>query len=198
MKLSKWAKLKGVHYGTAYRWATTGKNIPNVKFVRLGTGTILVEETNIVNNKDQKVVIYARVSSFDRKKSLQNQIDVCEQYCLSKGYSIEKIYKEIASGMNDKRKILWKMIESNPTIIVIENKDRLTRFGFLYLKNLLSKLGIEIEVLNQDHEDEKDLIKDMISIITSFCCRLYGLRRGKNKAKELKEKVLNDHLQIQN
>jgi predicted site-specific integrase-resolvase len=36
---------------------------------------------------------------------------------------------------------------------------------------------------------EKDLMNDLISIITSFCCRLYGLRRGQNKANKIKEEL---------
>jgi len=36
------------------------------------------------------------------------------------------------------------MIESNPTLIVIENKDRLTRFGFEYIKRIGKMNGIQI------------------------------------------------------
>ena len=89
--------------------------------------------------------------------------------------------------MNDNRLQLWKMLDSNPTIIVVENKDRLTRFGFYYLQKLLEKQGCKVEVMNLDQEDETDLIKDLVSIITSFCCRLYGIRRAQNKIKKIKE-----------
>jgi predicted site-specific integrase-resolvase len=89
--------------------------------------------------------------------------------------------------MNDKRKQLIRMLETNPTRIIVENKDRLTRFGFNYLDYLLKKQGCFIEVINLSKEDEEDLIKDLVSIITSFCCRLYGLRRGQNKSKRIKE-----------
>lgn len=41
-------------------------------------------------------------------------------------------------------------------------------------------------------KDETDLIKDLVSIITSFCCRLYGLRRGQNKALKLKQELLKE------
>lgn len=186
MKLSDWAKKQGIHYNTAYRWFYEG-NLP-VKSFKTKTNTIMVEEDNF-NNIEQKVCIYCRVSSHDKKQDLIRQVERCEEYCRSKGYSISKIYKEIASGMNDNRKKFWKMIDDNNTIIVIENKDRLTRFGFNYIEKLGNKCGIKLEVLNQDHEDETDLIKDMISIVTSFCCRLYGARRGQNKAKRMKEVI---------
>lgn len=89
--------------------------------------------------------------------------------------------------MNDNRKEFWKMLDSKPTTIVIENKDRLTRFGFKYIENLC---GAEIIVLNPEDDNEKDLFRDLISVITSFCCRLYGLRRGANRAKKIKEQII--------
>lgn len=91
--------------------------------------------------------------------------------------------------MNDSRVQLWKMIGYKPTKIIIENKDRLTRFGFEYLKRLLSKQGTEIICMNNDSSEEDDLMKDMIAIATSFCCRLYGMRRGKNKSIKIKEVI---------
>ena len=81
------------------------------------------------------------------------------------------------------------MLDSQPTTIVVEHKDRLTRFGFNYLDQLLPRLGCELIVINRDAIDENDLMKDLVSIITSFCCRLYGLRRGHNKAKIIRKEL---------
>lgn len=187
MKLSKWAQKVGLTYDTAYNLFRTGK-LP-VKAIQLETGTILVEENSVPSEKEERVVIYCRVSNHSRKKEMEYQVQRCEEYCRAKGYSVSKVYKEIASGMNDNRKQMWKMIESEPTKIIVENKDRLTRFGFNYLDKLLSYKDCSIEVIHQDHEDETDLIKDMIAIVTSFCCRLYGARRGQNKSKRVKEVI---------
>lgn len=188
MKLSDWAKEQGIHYNTAYNWFINNK-MP-VEAYKTPTGTIMVVP-NKINKENLNIVIYGRVSSHDKKEDLNRQIKRCEEFCLAKGYSISTIYKEIASGMNDNRKQFWKMINSNPTIIVIENKDRLTRFGFEYINKLLEKQNCKIEIINQDHQEENDLIKDMIAVVTSFCCRLYGARRGQNKSKKIKE-VIND------
>lgn len=189
MKLSQWAKQNGICYLTAYKWFHQGK-IPNA--YQMDTGTILVNNTkDLSDNQQEKIFIYARVSSNNRKKDLENQIQRCEQFCLAKGLEIQKVYKEIASSMNDNRRELWKLLDQNPTKIIVEHKDRLTRFGFNYLERLLKKQNCEILVIHRDKEDESDLMKDLISIITSFCCRLYGLRKGKNKSKQLKE-ALND------
>lgn len=182
MKLSEWARQQGISYLTAYRWFRAGK----INAIQYPSGTILIKENDNKNVKE-KIVIYCRVSTQTRKNDLNYQVERCEEYCRAKGYQITSIYKEIASGMNDKRKQLTKMLDDNPTLIIVENKDRLTRFGFNYLQMLLKKIGCEIEVINLDKEDEDDLIKDLVSIITSFCCRLYGLRRGKNKSNKIKE-----------
>jgi putative resolvase len=192
MKLSAWAKKEGVSYRTAFRWFRDGKMPVNT--YRSKTGSIFVEDAPS-NNSNQKVVIYCRVSSHPKKEDLNRQVERCKAFCEARGLAVEKVYKEIASGMNDNRTQLLKMLDSNPTMIVVENKDRLTRFGFNYLDTLLRKLNCKIEVINRDESCEQDLMKDLISVITSFCCRLYGMRRGYAKAKKIKDDIANDSLQ---
>ncbi len=184
MKLSKWCKTQDICYQTGINWFHKGL-IPNAK--QLHTGTILVEDDKPIKLNNAKIVTYSRVSNHSRKNELDYQVKRCEDYCLAKGYLITKNYKEIASGMNDDRRQFWLMLESQPTLIIVENKDRLTRFGFNYISRLLENQNCTIEVINQDHEDETDLIKDLVSIITSFCCRLYGIRRGQNKTRKIKQ-----------
>ena len=94
--------------------------------------------------------------------------------------------------MNDNRPKLIKLLESDAYRIVVEHKDRLTRFGFNYIETLTRQQGRELIVVHRDSEEEDDLLKDLVAIITSFCCRLYGLRRGRNKAREIKETMLCD------
>lgn len=188
MKLSQWCKLQGVSLRTGYNWFHAGQ-IPNAK--QLPSGTILVDEQQ-TNNEKERIFVYARVSSNKQKEDLKRQIQRLEKYCAIKNYKITKIYKEIASGMNGKRRELWNMLNHNPNIIIVEHKDRLTRFGFEYIEGLLKKQNCIIEVIHQELENESDLIKDLISIITSFCARLYGLRRGDAKSKKIQE-VLSDN-----
>lgn len=152
----------------------------------MNNGTILVQEKE---QKPERIVIYCRVSNQSRRKELDYQVDRCKQYCIAKGHQVHGIYKDVASGMNDSRKEFWKIIGSNPTKIIVENKDRLTRFGFEYINRIGKMNGIKIEVMHPNDNDEEDLMKDMISIVTSFCCRLYGLRRGHNKARRIKEEL---------
>jgi len=186
MKLSVWAKKNGLSYVTAYSLFKNGNLPGNVQ--QLKTGTILIDEVEITNT-EIKTYIYCRVSSNDKKEDLNRQAERCESFCSAKGFAVEKTIKEVASGLNDNRSKLLSLFDKSPKRIVVEHKDRLTRFGFNYFEKLLPLLGYELIVINRDAEEEKDLIKDMIAIITSFCCRLYGLRRGKVKSKEIKDIV---------
>lgn len=190
MKLSKWAKEKGISYITAYRWAKSGK-IPGC--IIMETGTILVEDVKENTSSNDNIFVYARVSSNNRRKELDYQVNRIVEFANSNGFKTTKIFKEVASGMNDNRTQFWKMMDSNPSTIIIENKDRLTRFGFNYIDRLSKKLNIKIIVMNENQTDEQDLIKDLVSIITSFCCRLYGLRRGYNKSKKIQEQIYDNY-----
>jgi putative resolvase len=183
MKLSEWAKTQGVSYRTAWNWFKAG-TLP-VKAVQTDTGTILVEPA-LSPSESKSAWVYSRVSSPEKKGELDRQADRCIAFCSSSGWTIELVVKEIASGMNDNRPKLRKLLALKPSRLVVEHKDRLTRFGFSYFEQLLPMIGCELVVINRDSEEKDELLKDLVAIITSFCCRLYGLRRGQRKAAELK------------
>jgi predicted site-specific integrase-resolvase len=185
MKLTTWVKNQGISYLTGLRWFHAGK-IPNA--YQMDTGTIIIPDVHNtpVTNKKQ-LSIYCRVSSHEKKGDLERQAERCVAFANANGYEIISITKEIASGMNDKRPKLLKLLETNPPAILVEHKDRLTRFGFNYFDILLPKIGCQLLVMNRDAEENDDLMKDLIAIITSFCCRLYGLRCGQQKKSQIKE-----------
>ncbi|MGC8942461.1 MAG: IS607 family transposase, partial [Sulfurihydrogenibium sp.] len=177
---------KGISYRTAWRWFKQGL----IKGYQMPTGTIIVEEEPRKETQEVRCVIYARVSD-KRSKDLEKQIQRLMDYATAKGYKIVKVVKEIGSGVNDKRPKLIEILQSDDyEVLLVEHKDRLTRFGFNYLKVLLEKRGITIEVVNPSQDDKEDLLKDFVSIIYSFSARLYGLRRGREVAKRLKEFLL--------
>jgi len=132
-------------------------------------------------------VLYARVSSSGQKEDLTRQLQRLRTYAAVKGLIINKEVTEIGSGMNGRRKKLLKILK-DPSIstIIVEHRDRLTRFGFEYLSNALQASQREIIVVNQT-EDVTDLVQDMVDVLTSFCARLYGQRSAKNRAKRALE-----------
>ena len=183
MKLTDYAKRLGVTYRTAWSWFKNGQIVGAFK---TESGTIIVPEER--TKKDDYVVIYARVSSYENKGNLDTQAERLKGYAIARGYQIKEIVKEVGSGVNDNRPKLQKMLrEGKVTRVVVEHKDRLTRFGFNYLNTLLTQLGCEIEVVNHATEDKDDLMHDLIAIITSFCARYYGLRRSKRETERIIE-----------
>jgi putative resolvase len=156
-----------------------------------------VMKTNI--NIDNKVYIYSRVSTKKQFESgnLGRQTQRLEEYCLNKNYEIIEIYSEIASGLNDKRPKLIKMLSSLDGIskIIVEYPDRLTRFGLNYLMIMLKNLGIIVEFVesNENSSVNEDMTRDIISIITCFSAKLYGARGGRKVKKTLNELALNKY-----
>ena len=182
IKLSEYAKLHSVTYRTAWNWYKAGK-IKNAFKDEYGNVLVEIEEETPFENK---VAIYARVSSNENKSNLEAQAERLKQYAIAKGYQIVHIVKEVGSGVNDNRKKLLKLLQQDDYgVLLVEHKDRLTRFGFNYIKTLLEKDKKRIEVVNEAEDDKSDLMQDLVSILYSFSARLYGLRRSKRKTEKI-------------
>lgn len=191
MKLSKYAEKIGVKRATATKWFHKGL----IKGAyQLPTGTIIVPN-EIFNEKENEIgetVIYARVSSPERRKTdLEYQAKRMSDFCISNGWKIDRIVKEVGSGLNDSRPKLMELFEGKKNIqrIVVEHKDRLTRFGFNYLSALAKARGIEIIVADKTENQKDDLMLDFVSVITSFCARMYGQKIGKKKKDKMLEVI---------
>ncbi|MHB8600250.1 MAG: IS607 family transposase [Ktedonobacteraceae bacterium] len=181
MKLSQYAKQQGISYRTALRWFRDG----TIQGYQAPSGTIIVTEREPMQTV-QKVAIYARVSSSEQRENLERQAERLSQYCTVRGYQVAMVVKEIASGVNDSRpKLLSLLKDTTITRIVVEHRDRLTRFGFHYIDALFSVQGRVIEVVNPTQNDTEELLADLTSILYSFCARLYGQRRAKRKTERL-------------
>lgn len=189
MKLSEYAKKAGVSYKTAHRWWKAGQlkgyQIP-------ATGTIIVETDEPVEI-EPIALIYARVSSAEAKPNLERQATRLSDYATARGYRIYKVVKEVGSGLNDNRKLLtdaWP--DKNYNILVAEHRDRVTRFGLNYIKLLLSATGKRLEIVNDAENGKDELMQDLVSVITSFVQRIYGLRRAKRKPEKIMAELHNN------
>jgi len=147
---------------------------------RLGSGTIWVDVADA--RAEGRVVVYARVSSHDQRADLDRQVARLARWATENGYEVGEVVSEVGSGLNGKRpKIRRILSDPSVTVVVVEHRDRLARFGVEYLEAALSAQGRRIVVT--DHgEAEDDLVRDMIEVLTSMCARLYGRRGARNRA----------------
>ncbi len=144
MKLRDYARQQGVRYETAWRWFRDGK----IAGHRVGKQTILVdEEKSGTSSPPERVAIYARVSSAENKPNLDSQAERLLSYCSAKGYQVAKVVKEIGPGVNDAHpKLLHLLEDTSATVIVVEHKDRLSRFGVRSIETLLRVQGRRLEI----------------------------------------------------
>lgn len=184
IKLSEYAKREGIGYRAAWNRYNAGK-IHNA--FKNEDGGIMINLSQ-KETKPPYVVVYARVSTSEQKKDLEGQIERCINFANANGLSVDKIVKEIASGLNDERPKLTDLLnDENVTTIIAEHKDRLTRFGFNYIKTLLEQRPCKILVVNSVDTEKEDLMQDFISVITSFCARIYSKRRTKKQVERIIE-----------
>ena len=196
MKVKYVLKLLKVTRPTLCRYVKEGK----IRAVKINRTKLDYNEDDVfklagIENR-AKGVIYARVSTPKQKSSLQNQIDTLLQYANSNGVQIDKVYKDVASGLNFDRgefqSLLSDVIKYKVKTVFITNKDRFSRISFNMWKELFSYFNCEIVVLNDIEEindfEEKEIFEDIISMLHCFAMRMYSKRR-KNKLKLLEENL---------
>jgi len=182
-KLSQYAKENNITYRTA--WTHFHSGLIQGAY-QLPTGTVVIPDSTSLENKQDHVVTYARVSSSENKDNLESQSKRLVDFCNAKRWTVKEEVKEIGSGVNSRRKKMLSILQqSNATKLVVEHKDRLTRFGFEYIKCACDLFGCEIIILNEANDDKERIIEDFVSIITSFCVKIYGHRRSKRKTEKL-------------
>ncbi len=177
--------LLGVHPSTLRRWATDGR----IEHIRSPGGRRLYNVDAFLR-EEVGVVCYARVSSYAEKDDLRGQVAL-----LRSRYPEAEIVKDIGGGLNGKRKGLVALLErlhsGEKLRIVVAHKDRLARFGFELIDWLAKQNGGAVMVLDESScSPEQELTQDILSILDSFSCRLYGLRKYRDKIE--KDKTLSD------
>lgn len=194
------AKMLGVHPKTVRHWDEQGK----IRIVRTPGGKRRVPESEIrrlrgevpSTTKQRVLAVYGRVSSHDQKAHGDLERQVAHIHAVMEQGAelpfVETItITDVASGLSDRRTGLLRLMglarEGRVTDLAITYKDRLTRFGFRYLEQFFTSYGVRIHIVD-GQEDKKslqeELVDDLISIVTSFSGKLYGLR-SHGKAREL-------------
>lgn len=152
------------------------------------------EFLNLPISNSRSVIVYSRVSSSSQRSDLNNQIAALEMFCAARGIEVDEWVSEIGGGLNMRRPkfldIVFGISQGEVSTLVVAHKDRLSRFGFDLIEAIAERMGTEVIVMNQETlSPEREVVEDLMSIIHTFSCRLYGLRRYK---KEIKEAVTSD------
>lgn len=195
--LNEAARLLGISPSTIRLWERKHR----IRCVRTAGGRRRVPESeirrlrgeNAVPPKPRVVALYARVSSHDQraKGDLNRQVERLREGATALGLP-EPTHEitDVASGLSDKRKGLLRLMElaaqGAVTDVVITYKDRLTRFGFGYLRRYFESHGATIHFVDgvEDRKSlQEELVDDLLAVVTSFAGKLYGLRSHKNARK---------------
>ena len=130
------------------------------------------------------MVGYARVSSYDQRSDLTAQAERLSQY------GCQPVIKDLGSGLNCKKpglkRLLKLLLTKRVGALVVTHDDRLLRFGTELIYFIAHLMGTRIVILDEPEQPafETELVKDVITLMTVFCARLYGKRSWKNKVKE--------------
>ena len=198
LTLKETETLLNVSKSTLQRWDKSGK----LKALRTEGGhrrykeseilnLIGIEETNVEDKQNSAIVAtYARCSTSDQKShgDIDRQSERLVEYSVKHKYKIEHIIKDMGSGLNDKRKGFVKLcklvIDKKINKIIIEHKDRLTRFQYNLIEMFFNSYGVEIELVDKkEYTEQEELVNDMMILIASFSGRLYSARAKENSKK---------------
>jgi len=191
MKLSAYAKQVGVAYKTAYQCWKAGQ----LDAYQLPTGAIIVRETK---PRATGAALSARVSSADQQDDVTRQMQRLRDNAAARGYQVVAVVTEvteIASDLTDERPKLTKLrTDARVGVLVVEQRDRLTRFGYGSIAALLEHEGRRVEALSPS-DTGNDLVDDGVAGITSLAARLYGRRHAKRRATQMQACVKQDSAQ---
>ena len=169
-----------MHRHTAWRHYAAGALPAALRPIKFG-GIVYVLDNP--DQQDGRIVGYAWVSSSEQRPQLEPQANRLWAYAGQNGIILDGVITETASGLNDRRPKLRKLL-ADPTVgsILVEHRERLARFGVSMVDAMLQARGGRLLVID-DAEVPDDLVRDMTEILTCFCARLYGRRSAANKAR---------------
>lgn len=201
LTIAQAAKKIGVHPNSLRNYEKRGL----IKPARLPSGQrrysmedlnrVLKSEHLLVQEKT--VVLYGRVSTKKQAEAgnLERQMQRLREYAENNGFTVCGEFSDIASGLNQKRRGLTSVLKvaerGECHKLLIEYPDRLARFGYSYIERHLKYCGIEIVPIGEKEpeDSQSELVRDLLSIVTSFSARLYGARGGKKLSRGFRQMI---------
>lgn len=190
------AQYLNVSQDTLRKWDVTGKLTPlktsggHRRYRKSQLDAYMGGSIETEKPKEIVCAIYARVSSNEQKQKgdLDRQSQRLSEYCAKHNLYVGYIIKDIGSGLNDNRsgfnRLTDLVIKGKVNKVIVEHKDRLTRFQFGFIKKMHESYGCEVVVINDaDVSSENELAADMMSLIASFSGKFYGIRSAERRKK---------------
>ena len=120
--------------------------------------------------------LYARVSSLGQKEDLTRQ-----ETLLKSKYPNYKLISDIGSGMNLNRKglrtLIDKAIKGEIKEVIIVHKDRLCRFGYELIEDIITKYSNGKKTIleqTEKKEPKEELVDDVLQIMNIFVAKING------------------------
>jgi len=185
MKSGEVLRLLGISRPTLAKHLREGR----IRAARLHNGLWDYNEEDVykIFNKGipRKTFIYARVSTAKQKADLENQTELLKRFCFERGYSINQVFADIASGISfEKRKGLFALLDEvlagRVERVVIRYKDRLSRVGYSLFKHLFDKYKCEIVVMSEvgsEKLDRQEIFEEIVSLLHCYSMKFYSKRR---------------------
>lgn len=193
LSLQKTSEILSVSKKTLRLWDIEGK-LPSIKTIgghRRYKENDVLSFINEIQKDDENVSVvatYSRVSSHEQKTKgdLDRQSHRLSEYCAKKKLNVGYIIKDVGSGLSDTRngfvKLTNLVLSKKIDKIIIEHKDRLTRFQYNFIEKMFKSYGVDIlHTEKNDVSEQEDLATDLVSIIASFSGRLYGKRSAERR-----------------
>lgn len=192
LSIGQAAEVIGVSISTLRRWEQEEYFVPcyrtkgshrRYSLERIEKDILKKTASNISH---KKVIVYARVSSYDQKNDLKRQEERLINYCQKNNLAYEMI-SDLGSGINYNKKGLKKSInlicQNKVAQIILTHKDRLLRFGSPLLFRICEYFNTKVTILDDEKEKnfEQELVADVIEIMTVFTAKMYGKRSHVNK-----------------
>lgn len=191
MKAKEVRSILGITQQTLYNWTKEGK----IKFQKVSDHLNIYDDNSVYalignkqNKRNKKIISYSRVSTKNQKEQLKEQTQRIYDSFISRGIKLDEQLEDIKSGMSEDRpgfqELVRMVVKNEVELVVVENKDRLIRFGYSTIESIFKYFGTNILVLNDSIENktyEQELTEDLISIIHYFTMKSYSHRRELNK-----------------
>ena len=189
MKAREVLKILNITHRTLGTYVKNGKLNP----IKINTNHYEYDAEEVYSilgkNKERYNLTYSRVSLPKQKNDLKTQTKRLYDFAISKGYQLKEQIEDVKSGMSFEErkgfgKLLKKVTNYEVKNVIIENKDRLVRFGFDLIKMLFEKYGTNIIILSDEMNKsyEQELTDDLLSIIHYYSMKSYSHRRKLNNA----------------